>query len=186
MLHWKDYSKYGTVVQGTPFVPFKQPFDTNLNNKLEPEDRFRFYDLVKNFPDIGLIIQITRVNKCYHDKVVARYNREFHQMFVNKSYWLPSAGYRRKLNTEFFNVCQEFLKRNPNKLIGVYDYCSVSETAYFIVNYLRDVCGLSLVEAVARFESDRREKLNNPVSEVLYFENTKLLTPQLPDSVSYD
>lgn len=62
---WMFCPPFKTIVEGTPFVPFKMPFCGSDVQPCSSGNRFRIADLMQAFPNIGLVIDLSNNRRTY-------------------------------------------------------------------------------------------------------------------------
>jgi len=152
---WLKFSKFGSVVKSTPFVPFKMPMIKPLSGPglLLLEDQFRLEQLFEAHPNIGLIIDLTGSGGGYDIKF-DKHIFEYHHIKCSARF----DDDMKKVD-DFIKKCTDFIAKNPDKLIGVHDFTGTRTASLCIVQYLRQELGHNLTEAIDMFEEARGEKM---------------------------
>lgn len=152
MKRWLNVESYKSVVKGTPFVPFKMPFIGTAIQPCPPEKRFDISELLKAFPNIGLIVDLSNYRRTYHISDLLTFGIQYVNIPVKfeRQNSVPSD----ELLNLFIDNCSSYATNNPGKLIGVHDQLGNRATAYMICKALEKQ-RLSMDEAMKSFQSAR-------------------------------
>ncbi|XP_055623932.1 RNA/RNP complex-1-interacting phosphatase [Toxorhynchites rutilus septentrionalis] len=152
---WLDYSKFGSQVEGTPFVPLKVPLKREFfvqckKNKFTPEDA------VEQIQNLGLVIDLTFTAKYYNPKEFERQDVQ-HKKIYTQGHKIP----KHALVVQFIRTVDEFMayEQNKDKLIGVHCTHGLNRTGYFICAYMILVKGCAPKAAIKLFNEARAHKM---------------------------
>ena len=151
---WLNYSKYGSVVEHTPLVPFKAPLVSDKRTKLEipKTDEFTIDELFAAHPTIGLIIDLTDAKRTYNlDHLKTKYNADYFNLPIKSVDGRPDT----KLVKSFLDKCKDYADTNPDKLIGVHCLFGIRQAAYMICRCLQHECNIFPDDAIKLFEAAR-------------------------------
>ena len=146
---WRECSKHGNQIDGTPFVAFKIPItgtDWDLNK------------LMETIPNMDLMIslQSDREGQFYKQgHVEGHYQVKY--IFCPRV-WSEKIPSDESVNI-FFNQVDKMLAKNANSLIGVHCVHGVNRTGYMICRYLIENKGWDPLKAMEAFEKARGEKM---------------------------
>lgn len=161
---WLKAVPFQSVVEGSPFVPFKMPFiGTNLQ-PCRPEKLFDIAELLKAFPNIGLIVDLSNYRRTYRTSELSAFGVQYVNIPVRfkGSNSIPS----NKLLSLFIETCSRYSTLNSGKLIGVHDQLGNRATAYMICKAL-EKGGLSMKQAMERFKDARGHPIYAAMAGVL-------------------
>lgn len=159
---WKSFPKFGSVIKNTPFVPFKMPLELERQGLPLPEDvGFGFSKLIKSFPKIGLVYDLSYVNLPSEDVVKYNLIAYFVKIPITDVIMKHVALYK------FIKDCDDFLRVNPYHQIGVYDMYGDGMAAYMVCKYLELKKGFRLEDAIELFEKARGVAINNDLKRVM-------------------
>ncbi|KAG4077697.1 hypothetical protein HA402_014438 [Bradysia odoriphaga] len=149
---WLNCVPFKAVVEGTPFVPFKMPFSGSAVQPCPSEKRFRIADLMKAFPNIGLIIDLSNYRRTYRVSDLMPFGVQYVSIPVQFEHQnsLPTV---QQVN-QFDRTCATYSEMHPDKLIGVHDQLGNRATAYMICK-AQERTGLSIKLAMKRFQAAR-------------------------------
>ena len=160
MLKWTSFTKFGEIIGGTPFVPFKMPMELSDNKLPLPEsERFGFEELTLAFPEMGMVFDLNYLP--HNFKRLARYHGvPYYQKIISKDHLK-----RHAILAKFISVVNEFLKVNPNKLIGVCDLYGNDMCAYMVCKYMQLVKQVKLEDAIRKFEKARGHPIKSDLKQ---------------------
>ncbi|XP_037039647.1 probable tyrosine-protein phosphatase F54C8.4 [Bradysia coprophila] len=149
---WLNCVPFKAVVEGTPFVPFKMPFSGSAVQPCPSEKRFRIVDLMKAFPNIGLIIDLSNYRRTYRVSDLMPFGVQYVNIPVQfeRQNSLPTV----QQVDQFDRTCSTYSKMHPGKLIGVHDQLGNRATAYMICK-VQERAGLTTQLAMKRFQVAR-------------------------------
>ena len=152
-------SKFGKLIEGTPFVPFKVPL---VSAKLDDEQDFDLKEILDAHPRIGLIINLVPriVNTITCDGLK--------NVHVVRAVCKPKGDKFLYLRNLTERITSGFRKSNPEKLIGVCCLTGCHYTAYVITYILKRSCKLSADDALSSFEDSRGELISDEIRNQLF------------------
>ena len=157
LMEWRRYTKFNDRIQNTPFVPFKMPVD---NLKITKSGHaFQIDELLTQFDNIGLIIDLTKDLRTYQTEDL---KRKYNVDYVN----IPCDT---KITSEnwstFVNTCAQFIAQQPPKpMIGVHCWTGTQQTGFLICKYLIEVCCQPLNVAINLFNEGREHNVDGVFS----------------------
>lgn len=154
---WEAYSKFGSVVRGTCFFPFKVPLREALTQRLSEDERFTPASLMKqlnqNKKPLGLLIDLTNTQRYYCPMEFKNQNVRYVKIFCPGHGAVP----RLKMVKRFYKAVDGFLNSDSEKeeLIGVHCTHGINRTGYLICRYMIEKMDFPAAEALKAFEEAR-------------------------------
>ena len=161
---WILYSKYRGVCH--PFVPFKAPLSQSINALLDPHERFTPQNVMKAFPSIGLVIDLTGFRnpaKYYSPQEFTSQGVGHFKLSLPGIAYVTGGKNRVPMSEETVNIfiteVNKFLKENPDKLIGVHCTHGLNRTGYLICRYFIQENKMTAKNAIEAFETARDHQM---------------------------
>ncbi|XP_065369284.1 RNA/RNP complex-1-interacting phosphatase [Calliphora vicina] len=162
---WKDYKPVGEKIEGTRFIAFKVPLKEHVSNHVESEIRLDGNILLKQIPNLGLIIDLTNTHR-YYDPIIFQKKGVKHIKLMTPGKETPP----KRLADEFNMIVKHFIESNTDndKLIGVHCTHGVNRTGYYICNYMISHMTIEPKDALERFSNARGHKIerNNYIDDL--------------------
>uniref|UniRef100_A0AC34Q9J2 Tyrosine specific protein phosphatases domain-containing protein n=1 Tax=Panagrolaimus sp. JU765 TaxID=591449 RepID=A0AC34Q9J2_9BILA len=155
---WTRYKNIGERIEGTRFVPFKTPLNEDyFADKVLPiTEKLTFNRLMHEFKahkyDIGLVIDLTTSFKYYDPSGWSAFHVEYKKLRCDGSHVMERRA-------EFNKIVDDYLKKEPVKLIGVHCVHGLNRTGYLICAYLVERMGWQMKNAIEAFEKARGHKI---------------------------
>uniref|UniRef100_A0A7E4V4G4 TYR_PHOSPHATASE_2 domain-containing protein n=1 Tax=Panagrellus redivivus TaxID=6233 RepID=A0A7E4V4G4_PANRE len=154
--NWENVKPIGEIIEGTRFLVFKTPIDTEPGLKLNREKLFTTANLLRELTfrqqQLGLVINLSFTSKYYDPRV-------FECICSYKHIHCNPAGYTRRedIVKRFINTVESFLNKNKENdlLIGVHCSDGINRSGYLICRYLIDRLHMGSDAALDAFEKAR-------------------------------
>ncbi|TKR62511.1 hypothetical protein L596_026457 [Steinernema carpocapsae] len=172
---WYNFSRMGSVVYATPFLPFKVPL-TPEYTQAKPEEQFDLEDLFNSGYGIGMIVDLTFTNR-YYDR--SRVWKTYSARYVK----IKCGGHNVEEQNEKYLEFREAVRnywlyqghRAPQKMIGVHCTHGINRTGYMICRFLIEECGWDADTAIQAFGVAR----GHPIERDNYIEDLKRISDSL-------
>jgi len=157
---WLNYRAIGGIVAGSSFVAFKVPLHKHICRNLPENESHTTNDVFSNLPRLGLVINLTNTqndSKYYQVSDWERYGVEYK--------WIKTEGHvtpSQSLLIQFCRTVRNFLKENPEKLIGVHCTHGLNRTGYFVCSYIVLHNNVSPSDVIRNFEIARGHRMERP------------------------
>ncbi|KAG7190499.1 hypothetical protein KM043_006600 [Ampulex compressa] len=148
---WLEYVPYGKVINGTKLLAFKVPLKQQVNQNLQPDQRFAVAQLLKAFPGLKCIVDLTNTTRYYNSKEFTNADVKYKKL-MTPGREIPSS----KSFHEFVTVIEDFSSVcGTDELIGVHCTHGVNRTGYLICRYLIQQLGWEVEESLKAFQDAR-------------------------------
>ncbi|KAJ8688043.1 hypothetical protein QAD02_023838, partial [Eretmocerus hayati] len=148
---WTDYKPYGEVINGTKILAFKVPLKETIAKNLEPEQQFTVSSLIKAFPNLKFIIDLTNTTR-YYDQSEFTKNGIKYQKVMIPGMQVPQLEFVKR----FFKAIENFSKQcKAEEIIGVHCTHGVNRAGYLICRYLVQQLGWKHADALKGFADAR-------------------------------
>lgn len=166
---WLAYTKFGTQVEGTSFIPLKVPLNKVFFVNRE-EDSFTPDDAIDEIPKLGLVVDLTFTAKYYSPTEFTQRNVK-HKKIYTKGHEIPNLS----LVNRFIQTVNDFLnvEENKDKLIGVHCTHGLNRTGYFVCAYMILAQGQNPKNAINIFNNAR----SHSMERANYLNSLTRLTP---------
>ena len=155
---WLRMTKCGRQIEGTNIVPFKTPLHFEITEGLPRHHHFTVDDLLRQYPDLGLVIDLTTSTRYYESSVLTPNGVQYKKLICKGFGHLPTADQV----TEFITTINDFTRSSPDKLICVHCTHGLNRTGYMICRYLMDTFGWTGRQAIDVFERARGHQIERP------------------------
>ncbi|XP_060565948.1 mRNA-capping enzyme-like isoform X2 [Ruditapes philippinarum] len=150
--YWLKCPQKGDIIIDK-FIPFKTPLDSKF--VIDLENRFDFDELLKSLENpernLGLVVDLTNTNKYYDSNAVMATGCEYVKIQCIGHGATPS----KEQTAQFIQICDRFIERKPNKIIGVHCTHGFNRTGFLIIAYMIERLNYSLNNAVQCFAEAR-------------------------------
>ncbi|XP_012281096.1 uncharacterized protein LOC105700088 [Orussus abietinus] len=148
---WLEYKAFGKVIKGTKIVAFKVPLKETLVKDLPPDQRFTTATLLKTFPRLKHIVDLTNTFRYYDQKEFTAAGLRYDKIMV------PGALIpRMDVIKKFFKSMDDFSSTSgDDDLVGVHCTHGVNRTGYLICRYLVQQLGWECQDSIKAFEEAR-------------------------------
>jgi len=163
---WEAYCKIGSVVEGTPFIPFKVPLKQCILDKVskEVDNKWRVEDVISAVPGLGLVIDLTFTTRYYDPKIFTS-NDIKHKKILTAGHGVPEE----QVVEEFVKAVDSLVAEGGEKLVGVHCTHGLNRTGYLVCRYMIQRLGIEPEVAMAAFDRARGHKMER----VNYIEHLK-------------
>lgn len=171
---WLNYKPYGDVIKGTNILAFKVPLKQTLSQNLDAENQFTPSMLLKAFPRLKYVIDLTNTNRYYNKNELTDAGLTYEKiMLPGRS--LPSMT----AVVQFYNTMDRFRSAcRDGELVGVHCTHGVNRTGYLICRYLVQQLGWKYNQSLKAFEEAR----GYPIERELYVSSLR----DVPQGVKID
>lgn len=163
---WRECSRIGNNVPGTPIVPCKTPFEGPLANRaweaglMADEDWFGKDDLLRLCAEqgtpIGLVVDLVNTRKYY-----AGFSEEMDGVEYQKIQIPGRTVPERSVIEEVFDLIDAFVARRPGEYVAMHCTHGINRTGFLVSAYLMTRAHLKQrSRAVAAFEKARGSKMD--------------------------
>lgn len=157
---WLDYDPYGETIKGTKILPFKVPLKEYISTKTNSKDRFTPAMLLKTFPHLKYIIDLTNTTRYYDKEEFIEAGIAYEKLMI-PGHRIPDEGLMKR----FFDIMDDFSSRcAEDEIIGVHCLHGINRTGYLICRYLVEKLGWKMDESLNEFEKAR----GYPIKSVEY------------------
>uniref|UniRef100_A0ABD2VUQ6 Uncharacterized protein n=1 Tax=Trichogramma kaykai TaxID=54128 RepID=A0ABD2VUQ6_9HYME len=82
LLTWLDYKSYGTNINNTNILPFKVPLKESVAKNLQPEQQFTTAILIKSFPNLKYVIDLTNTSRYYDQQDFTKAGIKYQKVMI--------------------------------------------------------------------------------------------------------
>lgn len=156
---WLKFSKMGGMIESL-FLPFKVPLKESVNVTLQHGERFYFLEVLNKYPNIGLVVDLTKTTKYYHPGFLKNRGIQYAKIFMEGHGKVPPESQVQ----QFFKIVDSFREKEENKgkLIGVHCTHGCNRTGFLICRYLIEKMKKDPKTAVVTFEKARGHEIERP------------------------
>ncbi|XP_003423990.1 RNA/RNP complex-1-interacting phosphatase [Nasonia vitripennis] len=148
---WLDYKAYGEVIIGTKILPFKVPLKETVARNLQPEQQFTTAILMKSFPKLKYIIDLTNTTRYYDQADFTKAGVKYQKVMI-PGMQVPPLEYVKR----FCKAIETFSEEcGPDELIGVHCTHGINRAGYLICRYLVQQLGWKHSDALKAFADAR-------------------------------
>lgn len=156
---WLEYKPYGDVIKGTKILAFKVPLKEGIARNLQPEERFTTAVLLRTFPQLKYIVDLTNTCRYYDKKEFTNAGVKYEKIAI-PGRKVPPMDIIKK----FFKVMDDFTSTcGEGELIGVHCTHGVNRTGYLICRYFIQQLGWGIQDSLKAFGEARGHPLERDI-----------------------
>uniref|UniRef100_A0A8C2ZE44 mRNA-capping enzyme n=1 Tax=Cyclopterus lumpus TaxID=8103 RepID=A0A8C2ZE44_CYCLU len=151
---WRNCPRRGQPVAGK-FLPMKTMLDPRYDDQVAEENRFH-PSMLSNYlrslkVKMGLLVDLTNTTRFYDRNDIEKESIKYVKLQCKGHGECPS----KETTSMFIRLCENFIEKNPEELIGVHCTHGFNRTGFLMCAYLVEKMDWSMEAAVAAFSQAR-------------------------------
>uniref|UniRef100_G3P095 mRNA-capping enzyme n=1 Tax=Gasterosteus aculeatus aculeatus TaxID=481459 RepID=G3P095_GASAC len=151
---WRNCPRRGQPVAGK-FLPMKTMLGPRYDDQVQEENRFHpsmLFDYLKSLKvKMGLLVDLTNTTRFYDRNDIEKDGIKYVKLPCKGHGECPS----KDVTAKFIRLCEHFIEKNPEELIGVHCTHGFNRTGFLMCAYLVEKMDWSIEAAVAAFTQAR-------------------------------